>query len=144
MAALLVSRTLADAAIAAEVGERTLRRWLDSEPFATAYREAARQAAREAVSALLAAQGEAVAVLRANLHTGTPATQVRAARALLELGVRVREDDTDERLRALELEVEAWQHDGTTTGSVSTLYVAGSRHVPTPTGSGSGISPTGT
>lgn len=85
-----------------------MRRWLASEPFAAAYRDAARESAREATSSLLAAQREAVDVLRACLRDGTPATRVRAARALLELGVRVAGEDLDERLRLLEEEVRRW------------------------------------
>lgn len=107
--ALLSHRTIEDAAKAAGVGEKTLRRWLASEPFASAYRAAAREAAREATSALLAAQREAVQVLRSCLQEGSAATRVRAARALLELGVRVSADDLDERLSQLEEEVHRWE-----------------------------------
>lgn len=113
IAALMVTRTIAEAATAAGVGEKTLRRWLGSEPFATEYRAAAREAAREATSALLAAQREAVEVLRACLHDGSAATRTRAARALLDLGVRVAADDIETRLAELEQEVRQW--DGTPT-----------------------------
>ncbi|UFU06995.1 helix-turn-helix domain-containing protein [Ruania halotolerans] len=117
IAALLACRTLEEAAHESGVSVRTLRRWLDSEPFASLYRDQARRAAREAVSALLSGQREAVEVLRGALHTGTPATQVRAARALLELGVRAREDDVDERLDALQEEVNRW-HMTTARGAI--------------------------
>lgn len=106
--ALLSSRTIAEAATAAGVGEKTLRRWLASEPFASVYRQAARESAREAVSTLLAAQREAVQTLRECLQAESPATRVRAARALLELGVRVGVDDMDDRIRQLEEEVNRW------------------------------------
>lgn len=107
--ALLTCRTIAEAATAAGVGEKTLRRWLAAEPFASEYRAAARESAREATSALLAAQREAVQVLRACMQDGTSATRVRAARAVLELGVRVAADDLDERLADLEEEVRRWE-----------------------------------
>lgn len=108
IAALMACRTVAEAAKVAGVGESTLRRWLAAGPFASAYRAAAREAAREATTALLAAQREAVQVLRSCLHDGSPATRVRAARALLELGVRVTADDIDERLSQVEQEVHQW------------------------------------
>ncbi len=108
LAALLVSRTIAEAATTAGVAEKTIRRWLAAEPFASAYRAAARESAREATSALLTAQREAVDVLRACLHDGSPATRVRAARALLELGVKVAAGDLDQRLAELEEEVRTW------------------------------------
>ncbi len=113
VAALLTSRTITDAAAAAGVSERTLRRWLAAEPFALAYRAASRESAREATSALLSAQREAVDVLRQCLRDGTPATRVRAARALLELGVRVAGEDLDERVRELEEEVRGWDDHAT-------------------------------
>lgn len=113
IAALLACRTVTEAAKVAGVGESTLRRWLAADPFASAYRAAARDAAREATTALLAAQREAVQVLRSCLREGSPATRVRAARALLELGVRVAADDMDERLSQLEEEVHRWEATGT-------------------------------
>jgi transposase len=109
LAALLACRTVAEAAKVAGVGESTLRRWLGTDPFSSAYRAAARDAARQATTALLAAQTEAVQVLRSCLREGSPATRVRAARALLELGVRVAADDMDERLSQLEEEVRQWE-----------------------------------
>jgi uncharacterized coiled-coil protein SlyX len=109
VAALLTSRTLTDAAAAAQVSEKTIRRWMATEPFAAAYRSAARESARESVSALLAAQREAIDVLRTEMHAGTAADRVRAARALLELGSRAAETDLDQRILDLE-EAVAWDH----------------------------------
>lgn len=111
LTALMCERTITAAATKAGCSERTLRRWLSSEPFALAFRAAARESVREATTALLACQLEAVSVLRAALVGGTPADRVRAARALLELGAKVTEIDLDERLRQLEEEVRSW--DGT-------------------------------
>jgi len=108
VAALLTSRTVEQAATTAGVGERTVRRWLADPAFTEAYRLEARTAARGAMSDLLAGQREAVATLRRALVEGSPAQQVRAARALLEVGVRVREDDSDERLSAVEEVIRSW------------------------------------
>jgi hypothetical protein len=108
LAALMVSRTIEDAANSVGIARRTFERWLSDPGFSAAYRGTARDASRQAISALLAAQLEAVETLRGALHDGTPATQVWAARALLEIGVRVREADTDERLDLLESEVNRW------------------------------------
>lgn len=109
LVALMVSRTITDAAAAVSVSEKTMRRWLADETFVTAYRAAARESARTAVSALLSAQEEAVGVLRQHLRAVSPATAVRAARALLELGVRVGAEDLDERITGLEQEVARWE-----------------------------------
>lgn len=107
--ALMTSKTIADAATKAGCSERTLRRWMAQPAFSTAFRAAARESARESVSSLLAAQNEAVAVLVAAMHDGTPADRVRAARALLELGARASETDLDQRILDLE-EAVAWDH----------------------------------
>jgi len=105
----MTSRTVAEAAEAVGVSTRTLERWLSDPGFATAYRSTARDASRQAMSALLSAQLEAVAALRDALQAESPATQVRAARALLEIGVRTRESDLDERINAVEEEVTRWR-----------------------------------
>lgn len=108
LAALLSSRTIAEAATAAGVNERTLRRWLTSKAFASAYRAAARTVAYEASTAVLAAQAEAVGVIRAALADPNPTVRLRAAAQLLDLGVRFAEDDVAERLAQLEQEVARW------------------------------------
>jgi hypothetical protein len=103
---LLTGGTAEAAADAAGVSGRTLRRWQLSAEFADAMRSEARESFRQAHTQLLAAQLEAVQVLRQGLCTGSPAGRIRAARTLLELGFKVGEDDLDERLERLE---EAWQ-----------------------------------
>ncbi len=42
------------------------------------------------------------------MRDGSPATRARAARAVLEVGIRGRDIDMDERLDALEEEVRQW------------------------------------
>jgi hypothetical protein len=90
------------AAEAAGCSDRTLRRWLQDAEFADAMRSEARESFRQAHTQLLAAQTEAVQVLRQAMRTGSPAEQIRAARTLLELGLKVAGDDHDERLALLE------------------------------------------
>lgn len=115
LAGLLSSRTVAEAAKAAGVNERTVRRWLSTKEFAAAYRASARTVAYEATTAVLAAQVKAVEVIRAALADPSPTVRLRAAAQLLGLGVRFAEEDVAERLAQLEMGVESWQ--GTSTAS---------------------------
>ena len=105
---LVTSGSITLAATAADVTERSVRRWLADDDFRNGYRAAGRAAAAEAVTALLAAQSQAVAALRAALDAESPATRVRAARALLEVGRHAYDDDIEQRLEALE-EVARWR-----------------------------------
>jgi hypothetical protein len=54
------------------------------------------------MSILLATQIEAVEALRVALRTGSPALRVRAARVLLELGVKVADEELERRITRLE------------------------------------------
>jgi len=110
---LLTGGTAEDVAAAARVTLRTLRRWQAQAEFSDALREFARSGFRDARSQLLAAQTEAVQVLWQALRTGSPAEKIRAARTILELGLKVAEDDYEERLKRLE-RLEATWPDGTT------------------------------
>lgn len=107
---LVSSGSIPRAATTADVTERSVRRWLADDDFRNAYRAAGRAAAAEAVTALLAAQGQAVAALRTALDAESAVTRVRAARALLEVGRHAIDDDTEERIERLE-EVARWQYD---------------------------------
>jgi hypothetical protein len=104
---LLTGGTAEEAAAAAGRDVRTLRRWQASPEFSDALREFARSGFRDARSQLLAAQTEAVQVLWQALRTGSSAEKIRAARTILELGLKAAEDDYDERLERLE--VAAWR-----------------------------------
>lgn len=99
------------AAAAASVTPRSVRRWMADDTFRAAYRTASRTAAGEALSALLSAQSLAIETLVRCLTAESAATQVRAARALLEIGTRALDDDLDQRLDELERRVEAWRTD---------------------------------
>jgi len=110
---LLTGGTAEEAAPAARVTLRKLRRWQAQAEFSDALREFARSGFRDARSQLLAAQTEAVQVLWQALRTGSPAEKIRAARTILELGLKVAEDDYEERLKRLE-RLEATWPGGTT------------------------------
>lgn len=96
----------------AGVNERTIRRWLDSEPFMTEYKRRSRLKSKEAAIDLLAAQREAVSTLREGMASGSPATRVRAARTVLEMASRWIDDDLELRITDLERRAsELWQGD---------------------------------
>src|SRR5207253_435980 len=104
IAALLTRPTVAEAAQAAGVAERTLRRWFRDPAFAAEYRAAQRQSLEAAIGSLQGAAMEAVAALRRNLLPPAPAAvQTRAAVAVLEQLARWRElDELAARVAALE------------------------------------------
>ena len=101
--ALLTNPTIRDAARAAGVGEATLYRWLQIPEFRDAYRAARRQVVSHATARLQNAATLAVAALERNLECGNPATEVRAAVAILEHSIRAIEiEDLAARVEALE------------------------------------------
>jgi hypothetical protein len=103
VAALLSEATLEGAAAKAEVGARTLRRWLKLPAFQSAYAGARQELLARSVALLLAATGHAVDTLRAALDAGRTADQVRAAVAILTQAHRgVEVLDLEARLSALE------------------------------------------
>lgn len=102
--ALASGRTLRDAAAAAGVAERTAtRRWADP-AFRRRVAGLRADMVGRALGHLADGMSEAADVLRQLLAAGTPpAVRLGACRALLELGVRLRESvELEERLRALE------------------------------------------
>ncbi len=107
--ALLTETTIAAAAKAAGVGERTLYRWLDDATFAEAYRAARRKAVTQAVARLQQLSSGAVAVLAqvaADKHA--PAhSRVAAASKILDLAIKAVElEDVIKRVEALEQRLE--------------------------------------
>src|SRR5690349_516513 len=89
IAALLTAPTVTAAAGQAGVGERTLRRWLASPDFRTAYRQARRDLVEGAIGRVQAATGQAVDTLLTVAKTGAKdADRVRAAVALLDHAFR--------------------------------------------------------
>jgi hypothetical protein len=96
--------TTADAARSAEVGERTLRRWLrEDRAFQAAYREARTDAMRLATARLQSAAGEAVTTLRELLKLEQrPDVRCRAALGILAAAVKAEELEIAVRVEALE------------------------------------------
>jgi hypothetical protein len=83
IAALLEQPTIAAAARAAGISERSLWRWLQREDFQQRYREAQRAVVDQAISDLQAATRDAVATLRRNLTCGNVFAENTAAQAIL-------------------------------------------------------------
>jgi hypothetical protein len=106
ISALILQPTLADAAIAIGVDERTLRRWLrEHTSFQAAYREARREVVQQAIVQVQRATSEAVETLRTVMQdVAAPASaRVSAAKTVLETAVRAVElEDLEVRIAALE------------------------------------------
>lgn len=102
LTALMVTPSVRTAAGTAGVGVSTLRRWLTQPAFQQEYRRLSRETHQQAVSAVLSAQHEAVAVLVRLMGSRSVDARLRAASKLLDLGHRIAEDDLDERLTRLE------------------------------------------
>ena len=104
MAALAGGATVQDAARQAGVSERTVYRRLDDAEFRQAVMEARAELVARAVAMLAEAGTEAVTTLRALLEEPTPpAVRLGAARAVLELGTKLREsEELEQRLATLE------------------------------------------
>lgn len=105
LAALMSESTIAKAAQASGVSERTLYRWLGDPAFSGAYRSARRAAVELAMSRLQRSAAAAADVLVELASDRTTAAPVRlgAAREVLDLALRSLEhDDLEARLAALE------------------------------------------
>ena len=104
IAALLEHATITAAADAVGIGDKTLRRWLAEPDFQAAlYRTAREQAVRMAVGRLQGVLAKATEALERTMTCGTPATEVRAAVAVIEHAVKgVELLDLAERVDALE------------------------------------------
>ncbi|MGO4144146.1 hypothetical protein AB4Y77_03600 [Paenarthrobacter sp. YAF11_1] len=107
--ALAVTSSTREAAARVGVSERTLRRWMGQAAFMAAYRAQTREVSAHALQSLMAAQQEAVQVLRDGLAADSIPTRIRAASRLLEIGLKVREHDIEERLEELERRAASWQ-----------------------------------
>lgn len=107
IAALLTSRTHADAAQVAGIGLRTLQKWLTEPAFSEAYRQAKSELVTGTTAELRMNGTKAVATLSriASDVEAPPAAQVSAARSILEYLFRGHEDENIiERLDRLESE----------------------------------------
>lgn len=103
LAALAAGATIDAAAKSAGVSPATVRRRLADPAFRERLDLAQGELVAQAVAALSGASGEAVATLRRLLRDAPPATQLGAARAVLELGSKLREAaDLERRISELE------------------------------------------
>jgi hypothetical protein len=88
LAALLSEPTMQQAASKAGVSESTMLRWLADPSFQARYRAARRQVVEQAVAQLQQGTSEAVETLRRNLKCGLPASEIAAAKAILDFAVK--------------------------------------------------------
>ena len=106
--ALLANPTMKDAAAHAGVSEATVWRLMQREEFQKRYREAQEKAFDGALGTLQGAAMEAIATLHRNLSCKGPATEVQAAKTLLDFTLKAREQfDHAARIRALEATLKA-------------------------------------
>jgi len=115
VAALLTEPTIEAAALKAQIGARTLYRWLHAPLFAAAYREARRQAVGQATARLQQASADAVTTLQSVMTDPTaPApARVNAAKAVLEIAVKAIEvEDLEARVEELEQALTVFPRNG--------------------------------
>ena len=92
LASLVSGATIANAASRAGIGERTAYRRLDDPSFRAELSGLRHQLLEDTVAEMTAASLEAARTLRALIGEGEAATiRLGAARAILELGIRVRD-----------------------------------------------------
>jgi hypothetical protein len=105
IAALISAPSIAEAAQACGVSEKTLDRWLVLPEFAAAYEAARHQTLRDALQSLEAAcTGAVAALVRVMSGEATPpATVVSAARSVLDYAMRGKElMELEDRIGAIE------------------------------------------
>jgi phage terminase small subunit len=103
VAALLAHPTVARAAAAAGVSERSVYHWLKEPTFLKAYREGRRQLVEAALGQLQRATAQAVRTLVRNLKAVKASDQVRSALGILDRAVKgVELIDLEERVAELE------------------------------------------
>jgi hypothetical protein len=103
--ALCTQRNMEEAARAANVGKRTLVRWMKLPEFREAYREARREAVSQANARMQQASSAAVSTLLKIMvdAAAPPAARVRAAHRILDGAKQAIElEDIEVRLAALE------------------------------------------
>lgn len=105
VAAMLTQRNVEEAARSVGVSIATLMRWQKTPEFQTAYREARRDAYRQAIARLQqGTSAAATTLLKTLIDTNTPASvKVRAAEAIFNHAAKAIEiEDIDVRLSAVE------------------------------------------
>jgi len=109
LSALLTCSSLADAAQASGIPERTLYRYLRTPHFADCYREARGEQVRQAVAQMQRVAEKAAATLEAIMADpmAKPTARVMAARTVLDTALRAVEiENLEARLAAIEAKVE--------------------------------------
>jgi|SRR5580704_1185812 hypothetical protein len=105
IAALLVHRSIEEAARAAGVGYKTLLRWLEVPEFQARYLLARRKAVHQAIARLQQATGAAsLTILKLMTDPNVPAAvKLRAAESVIDHAIKAVElEDIETRLAALE------------------------------------------
>lgn len=113
IAALAAGASYVDAAKAAGVSERTVRRRMAEPAFRQQVDEIRAEMLAQAVAKLTSASVKAVETLEALLGSPLDFARLSAARAILELAAKYREQhDIAERIAALEARSAAWDAKG--------------------------------
>lgn len=103
IAALAAGSTVLEAAAAGGMSERTVYRRLEDPAFRRLVDDARAEIVSRAVAKLSAASADAADTLRDLLRSDMDFARLAAARAILEIGSKLREhEDLAERVRALE------------------------------------------
>lgn len=108
IAALLTHRTIEDAAKAADVTTRTITRWMEDQNFRLQLANAETNVIDHATRQLIALQADAIKTMASIMDDGkvSPAVRLRAAQAILDTVIRLRElRNVEVRLLALEVAV---------------------------------------
>lgn len=101
--ALAAGATIKDAAAAAGVNERTVRKWLDLSEYRAAVQAMRDEAIRSALDRLGSTMSAAADALKALVGHADARVKLAAARAVLELGVRLKEHlELEQRVKELE------------------------------------------
>jgi hypothetical protein len=112
-AVLAAGATKQDAARLVGVGERTIYRRLEDPRFRRRVDDARAELVNRAVGSLADASAAAVATLRALLSADSESVRLGACRAILDLGLKLREaEELERRIAALEARAVAEQEWG--------------------------------
>jgi hypothetical protein len=110
LVALASGMTVRDAAVAAGIGERTATRRVTDPGFRRQVAQLRANMVQRALGRLADASVQAVDTLRALLSAEADTVKLGAARAILELGNRLRETvELEERIAALEQQQTGWR-----------------------------------
>lgn len=106
---LLTLFTVKEAAQEAKISEVTLYRWMRNETFQAAYRDARKEAVKQAIANLQRISSEAVNTLRSIMtdNDAPPSSRVAAARTVIEQSIRAIEfEELEQRITVIERAVE--------------------------------------